>query len=181
MQLNGSFYVIDYEALQFATLTLETGQQIGNAGDVDSRGFELDLSYAPSDGVLLMANYANSEAEVASGMLDGQTLAYAPKQTYSMGAMVDQPLGSGTLNWFAMYNYTGDYFHDMDNLLEEDGYGVMNAKVSYIPSSEAWDFAIAVDNLTDKDYATLRGDFVWGPMLHWGYKRMIRAELNMRF
>lgn len=181
MQLNGSFYVIDYEALQFATLTLETGQQIGNAGDVDSRGFELDLSYAPSDGVLLMANYANSEAKVASGMLDGQTLAYAPKQTYSLGAMVDQPLGSGTLNWFAMYNYTGDYFHDMDNLLEEDGYGVMNAKVSYIPSSEAWDFAIAVDNLTDKDYATLRGDFGWGPMLHWGYKRMIRAELNMRF
>jgi iron complex outermembrane receptor protein len=181
MQLNGSFYVIDYEALQFATLTLETGQQIGNAGDVDSRGFELDLSYAPSDGVLLMANYANSEAEVASGMLDGQTLAYAPKQTYSLGAMVDQPLGSGTLNWFAMYNYTGDYFHDMDNLLEEDGYGVMNAKISYIPSSEAWDFAIAVDNLTDKDYATLRGDFGWGPMLHWGYKRMIRAELNMRF
>ena len=181
MQLNGSFYVIDYEALQFATLTLETGQQIGNAGDVDSRGFELDLSYAPSDGVLLMANYANSEAEVASGVLDGQTLPYAPKQTYSLGAMVDQPLGSGTLNWFAMYNYTGDYFHDMDNLLEEDGYGVMNAKVSYIPSSEAWDFAIAVDNLTDKDYATLRGDFGWGPMLHWGYKRMIRAEFNMHF
>jgi iron complex outermembrane receptor protein len=57
----------------------------------------------------------------------------------------------------------------------------MNAKVTYIPSSEAWDFAIAVDNLTDKDYATLRGDFGWGPMLHWGYKRMIRAELNMRF
>ncbi|MDG1035117.1 MAG: TonB-dependent receptor, partial [Luminiphilus sp.] len=74
-----------------------------------------------------------------------------------------------------------DYFHDMDNLLEEDGYGVMNAKVTYIPSSEAWDFAIAVDNLTDKDYATFRGDFGWGPMLHWGYKRMIRAELNMRF
>ena len=181
MQLNGSFYVIDYEALQFATLTLETGQQIGNAGDVDSRGFEVDLNYAPSDGVLLMANYANSEAEVASGMLDGQTLAYAPKQTYSLGAMVDQPFASGTLNWFAMYNYTGDYFHDMDNFLEEDGYGVMNAKVTYIPSSEAWDFAIAVDNLTDKDYATLRGDFGWGPMLHWGYKRMIRAELNMRF
>jgi iron complex outermembrane receptor protein len=181
MQLNGSFYVIDYEALQFATLTLETGQQIGNAGDVDSRGFEVDLNYAPSDGVLLMANYANSEAEVASGVLDGQTLAYAPKQTYSLGAMVDQPLGSGTLNWFAMYNYTGDYFHDMDNLLEEDGYGVMNARVTYIPSSEAWDFAIAVDNLTDQDYATLRGDFGWGPMLHWGYKRMIRAEFNMHF
>ncbi len=181
MQLNGSFYVIDYEALQFATLTLETGLQIGNAGDVDSRGFEFDLNYAPSDSVLLMANYANSKAEVGSGALDGQTLAYAPQATYSLGAMVDQPFASGTLNWFAMYNYTGDYFHDMDNFLEEDGYGVMNAKVTYVPSSEAWDFAIAVDNLTDKDYATLRGDFGWGPLLHWGYKRMIRAELNMHF
>ena len=56
-----------------------------------------------------------------------------------------------------------------------------NTKVTYVPSSEAWDFAIAVDNLTDKDYATLRGDFGWGPLLHWGYKRMIRAELNMHF
>jgi iron complex outermembrane receptor protein len=181
MQLNGSFYVIDYEALQFATLTLETGLQIANAGDVDSRGFEIELNYAPNDSVLLMANYANSEAEVGSGALNGQTLAYAPQATYSLGAMVDQPFASGTLNWFAMYNYTGDYFHDMDNFLEEDGYGVMNAKVTYIPSSEAWDFAIAVDNLTDQDYATLRGDFGWGPMLHWGYKRMIRAELNMHF
>lgn len=181
MQLNGSFYVIDYEALQFATLTLETGLQIANAGDVDSRGFEVELNYAPNDSVLLMANYANSEAEVGSGALNGQTLAYAPQATYSLGAMVDQPFASGTLNWFAMYNYTGDYFHDMDNFLEEDGYGVMNAKVTYIPSSEAWDFAIAVDNLTDQDYATLRGDFGWGPMLHWGYKRMIRAELNMHF
>ena len=181
MQLNGSLYVIDYEALQFATLTLETGLQIANAGDVDSRGFEVELNYAPNDSVLLMANYANSEAEVGSGALNGQTLAYAPQATYSLGAMVDQPFASGTLNWFAMYNYTGDYFHDMDNFLEEDGYGVMNAKVTYIPSSEAWDFAIAVDNLTDQDYATLRGDFGWGPMLHWGYKRMIRAELNMHF
>lgn len=181
MQLNGSLYVIDYEALQFATLTLETGLQIANAGDVDSRGFEIELNYAPNDSVLLMANYANSEAEVGSGALNGQTLAYAPQATYSLGAMVDQPFASGTLNWFAMYNYTGDYFHDMDNFLEEDGYGVMNAKVTYIPSSEAWDFAIAVDNLTDQDYATLRGDFGWGPMLHWGYKRMIRAELNMHF
>ena len=181
MQLNGSFYVIDYEALQFATLTLETGLQIANAGDVDSRGFEIELNYAPNDSVLLMANYANSEAEVGSGALNGQTLAYAPQATYSLGAMVDQPFASGTLNWFAMYNYTGDYFHDMDNFLEEDGYGVMNAKVTYIPSSEAWDFAIAVDNLTDQDYATLRGDFGWGPMLHWGYKRMIRAEFNMHF
>jgi iron complex outermembrane receptor protein len=181
MQLNGSFYVIDYEALQFATLTLETGLQIANAGDVDSRGFEVELNYAPNDSVLLMANYANSEAEVGSGALNGQTLAYAPQSTYSLGAMVDQPFANGTLNWFAMYNYTGDYFHDMDNFLEEDGYGVMNAKVTYVAGSEAWDFAIAVDNLTDKDYATLRGDFGWGPMLHWGYKRMIRAELNMRF
>ena len=136
MQLNGSFYVIDYEALQFATLTLETGLQIANAGDVDSRGFEIELNYAPNDSVLLMANYANSEAEVGSGALNGQTLAYAPQATYSLGAMVDQPFASGTLNWFAMYNYTGDYFHDMDNFLEEDGYGVMNAKVTYIPSSE---------------------------------------------
>ena len=29
--------------------------------------------------------------------------------------------------------------------------------------------------------ATLRTDFGWGPQLHWGYKRLMRAEFNLYF
>jgi hypothetical protein len=56
-----------------------------------------------------------------------------PKRPIRWALWLTNPFASGTLNWFAMYNYTGDYFHDMDNFLEEDGYGVMNAKVHLHP------------------------------------------------
>ena len=48
-------------------------------------------------------------------------------------------------------------------------------------SASEWTAELYIDNLTDEDYATLRADFGWGPQLHWGYKRLMRAEFNLYF
>ena len=181
VQLNGSVYFTDYEALQIATFDFDTGQQIRNAGDAETKGLEAELSYAPVDGLMLMANYAYLDAELTSGDLDSNVLPYAPENTLSIGANIDHGFLGGHLNWFVIYNYQDDFYHDLDNLQEEDAYGILNGKVTYTAGSERWDLAIAADNITDEDYATIRGDFGWGPMLHWGYQRMVRAEFNLYF
>jgi iron complex outermembrane receptor protein len=80
-----------------------------------------------------------------------------------------------------MYNYTGEFYHDIGNAVEEKSYGLLNANVTYQPESARWDVSLTADNITDEDYAAFRADFGWGDQLHWGYKRMMRAEFNLYF
>ena len=181
MQLNASAYFTDYEGIQIAIFGFDVGQQIQNAGDAETKGVEAELSYSPVDGLVLMANYAYLDAELTSGGFEGNVLPYAPENTFSLGANIDHNFLGGTLNWFAIYNWQDEFVHDLDNLEAEDSYGLLNGKVTYTAGSERWDLAIAADNITDEEYATIRADFGWGAQLHWGYKRMVRAEFNVYF
>ncbi len=181
LQLNGSAFYTDYEDFQIQTLTLEYGLQIANVGDAETMGLEAELSFWPTDGLVLMANYTYLDAELTSGGFDGNDLAYAPEHTYSVGANYDHQFLGGTMNWFAVYNYTDDFYHEANNENAEDGFGLLNARVSYTPADGNWELAIAGDNLLDEEYAASRADFGLGQQLHWGYKRMLRAEFNIYF
>ncbi|MGI9288998.1 MAG: TonB-dependent receptor [Pseudomonadales bacterium] len=181
MQLNVSTFFTDYEGIQIATFGFDIGQQIQNAGDAETKGIEAELSYSPVDGLVLMANYAYLDAELTTGGFEGNVLPHAPENTFSIGANIDHGFLGGNLNWFAIYNWQDEYYHDLDNLELEDAYGILNGKVTYTAGSERWDLAIAADNIADEEYATIRADFGWGAQLHWGYKRMVRAEFNVYF
>lgn len=181
LQLNASVFYTEFDDLQISTLDLETGLQISNGGDAETSGLEAELNYSPLEGLVLMANYAYLDAEFSDGPLDGNDLAYAPDSTFTVGANLEHDFLGGTLNWFALYNYTDDFYHDADNVSQEDSYGLVNARISYTPTDGNWELAIAGDNLTDEDYAAFRADFGLGPQLHWGYTRMLRAEFNIWF
>jgi iron complex outermembrane receptor protein len=174
------FYT-DYEDFQIQTTTLETGLQIGNGGDAETLGLEAEVNYSPMNGLVLMANYAYLDAELTEGIYDGNDLAYAPENTFSVGANLDHEFLGGTLNWFAVYNYTDDFYHEANNDNQEDSYGLLNARVSYTPLDGNWELALAGDNLTDEEYASFRWDFGLGQNLHWGYQRLLRAEFNIWF
>ena len=144
-------------------------------------GFEAELNYSPLDGLILMANYAYLSAEGTSGPIDGSDMAYAPENTFTLGANLEHSFLRGSLNWFALYNYTDEFYHDVANVSQEDAYGLLNARVSYTPTDGNWELALAGDNLTDEDYGAFRGDLGLGEQIHWGYRRMIRAEFNIWF
>ena len=82
MQFNGSIYFTDYESLQVAIFSFDDGQQIRDAGNAETKGFEGELSYALTDGIVLIANYSHMDTEIVEGALSGQTLAYAPEDTF---------------------------------------------------------------------------------------------------
>jgi iron complex outermembrane receptor protein len=181
LQLNASAFYTEFDDLQIQTLSIEIGQQISNGGDAETSGLEAELNYSPVDGLVLLANYAYLDAEFVQGPLEGNDMAYAPENTFSVGANLDHQFLGGTLNWFAIYNYTDDFYHDAGNVSQEDAYGLLNARVSYTPTDGNWELALAGDNLTDEGYGAFRGDLGLGEQIHWGYKRMIRAEFNIRF
>jgi iron complex outermembrane receptor protein len=181
VQLNGSVFYTDYDDLQMQSLTLEFGQVISNAATAETKGLEMEVSYSPLENLVLMANYAYIDAEITEGELDGAQLAFAPENTFAAGVNFNHNFLAGDLNWFAQYTWTDDFYYEASNDLQEDAYGLLNGKVTYTAASERWDLAIAADNITDEDYAAARWDFGWGETLHWGYKRMVRAEFNIYF
>jgi len=181
LQLNASAFYTEFEDLQIQTTNIETGLQTSNGGDAETNGLEVELNFSPVENLVLMANYAYLDAEFTDGELNGYELAYAPESTFSVGANFDHQFLGGTLNWFAVYNYTDDFYHDAGNGSEEDAYGLLNARVGYTPTDGNWELALAGDNLTDEDYGAYRGDLGLGEVIHWGYKRMVRAEFNIYF
>ena len=181
LKLNASAFYTEFDDLQIQTTSLELGTQILNGGDAETSGLEAEINYAVVDGLVLMANNAYLDTEFTSGPHDGNDLAYAPESTASIGASLEHEFLQGTLNWFAVYNYTDDFYHEAENLNQEDSYGLLNARVGYTPASGKWEIAIAGDNLTDEEYGSYRVDFDLGQQIHWGYRRMLRAELKVRF
>ncbi len=179
-QLNGSVYYADYTDLPILSLTVEYGQVVSNAGAAESTGLEMEFTYSPVENLVLMANYAYLNAEFSDGDFKGDKLAYAPENTLAAGVSFNHKFLAGDLNWFAQYTYTDDFNHEVGGF-QEKAYGLLNGKVTYTAGSDRWDLAIAADNITDEGYAAARWDFGWGQQVHWGYKRMVRAEFNAYF
>lgn len=180
MQFNASAYLNDYQDLQIQTATL-AGVLISNAAEAETKGVELEVTYMPLKGLTLMANYAYLDAEFTEGEFSGRALAYAPESSYSLSANFEQMLSSGSLNWFAMYNWQDDFYFDTDNILAEEAYGLVGAKMTFIPLSERWDLAFGVDNATDEEYAVYRQDVGLGLAMSRGMPRLWKVDFNLYF
>lgn len=180
VRLNASVFLVDYQDLQIQTATLG-GIIIENAAEVETSGFEAELTYVVTSSLTLRANYSLLNGEFTAGDFTGNDLTYAPKNTYSFAVDYDTELSNGYINWFAMVNWQDDQFFDAGNTLSEDAYALVNGRVSYTPDSDGWHVALAIDNALDKEYAVNRNDIGFGPRLLRGMPRMIRAEVGFRF
>ncbi len=182
MRLNGAAYFSDYTDLQVATATIG-GILIDNAAEAEVKGLELDWTFSPSANWLLNANYSYIDAEYTKGELEGNTLNYAPENSYAVSAKYDMAIGDGNLAWFALYTFQSDFYFDPANTLEEDGYGLLSARLTYTPASEGWDVALSGDNLTDTEYANVRQDIGLGTgeQINRGLPRLVKLNFNIYF
>ncbi|MCV6625214.1 MAG: TonB-dependent receptor, partial [Cellvibrionaceae bacterium] len=182
VRVNGALFFNDYKDLQIQTATL-AGILIANAAEAETKGLELEISAKPSAELTLMANYAYLDSEFTQGQYKGNDLAYAPKNSYSLSATWDLPLESGTISLFGMYNWQSDFYFDAANTPahQQDSYGLLSTRLSYTPDSDAWDIALAADNLLDEDYANMRQNVGLGLAVSPGLSRLIRLEANLRF
>jgi len=180
LQFNGSVYYNDYDDLQVQTST-SGGIIITNEAAAETQGLELELSYMPLSNLVLTANYAYLDAEFTEGELDGNDLAYAPENTYSVSADYEMDISVGLVNMYVMYNWQDDFYFDAANIVPEDSYGTLNAKLTYTPPSENWDLSLAGDNLTDEEYAASRIDYGLGAgvQINRGMPRLLRVEFNL--
>jgi len=164
--------VRDYQTLILDTVNPPfTLQYIANIPKVRTRGFEGDLQVQPTQGISLSASvaytdatyrsYRNSPAPVEQAPADGLTkdlsgypLAGVPKWTYTLGADVEQPVGTAVLYAHADYAHRSKFYTSVSDSIYSviKPYGLANARIGVRTEDGHWDFSVWARNLFDKDY-----------------------------
>ena len=128
LRFNAAAYVSkhsDYQVFAFVQLSNGgTALNVTNAGELTSKGFEIEAELAPVDWLSLTANYGYNDASFDSfkngggpGVdFDGNRPAEAPKHNLNLGIATDFDLGFARLKVQGDYNFRSQFFSNSDNL-----------------------------------------------------------------
>jgi iron complex outermembrane recepter protein len=173
VRLNGAAYFSDYKGIQ---LTLLSCPQFGgpgpcalpqNAGDAEIKGFELETTIDPGNGLLIDAAVSYLDFEYTSinplaggptapaGVQIGMIPPYTPEWKWAVGIQYEIDLGaSGSLTPRADANYQSAIFSNAVNKPSNriEGYTLANARLTWRNSGEDLEVALEATNLFDKYY-----------------------------
>ncbi|HEY0939993.1 MAG TPA: TonB-dependent receptor [Steroidobacter sp.] len=184
----------DYQVSQFVQLsTGGTLITLTNAGEVTSRGLELEMAASLTPQLQLNANLGLLEAKFDSfkdgggpGVhYDGKTLPYAPK--VSGGLALDyryEELSAGALDFRVDYSYKGYLYSNPNNgdQFRSPGYGLVGVRAGFRTHDSKWGVYAWAQNLTDKLYSNFNGlSFLGVPRADIGPPRTYGLELRAKF
>lgn len=157
-----------------------------NVGEAEAKGFELEVTYVPTENLLLTLGYGKLDTaytDIAPGTMTGHLplnsgteFAAAPDSSYTLGAQYTGSIGtSGSLVTRLDYNYQGQFWRSEpflrvsgyaavpDNYEESGDWALMNARMTYEPVDAPWSVSLFGTNLTD-EYTLNSGFFhgIWG-------------------
>ena len=169
--------VSDYQTAitEFDQASSTVRQYIANIPKVRSRGFEGDLTYAPTQLISLSASAAYAETTYREytnapqaperlnlgGIQDlsGAQLGGVPKFTYTLSTDLAQPIGQWGSRDIQLYGHA-DFSHrssfntsaSNSRFAQIEGYGLLNTRIGIRTDDGRWDISVWARNLTDKNY-----------------------------
>ncbi len=173
--VNLAVFYAKYKNYQANNPDIVAGQVVSrltNAGDVSTKGVELDILLKPSDSFTVNGGFAYTDAQVdnfrlpvgapASALIaKGTPLANAPKYKMSVGAQYDWETGGFADVTFAAsvamqsdqtYELTANLANRLGSTV--DGYATFDASIALTDPNEAWRVAFLVKNLFDQSFAS---------------------------
>lgn len=162
-----------YEDMQVTqNITYTDGRNsasIVNAGKAKSKGVELELTALPVTGLTLSAGVAYLDAkysEYDTQILDpalnrlvpisyaGNRLMNSPEWSATASLDYTVSFGAGEANIFIQNNYTSSKYTGFAALPQEliGSINLVNAAVSWRPSSESWSIGLYGRNILDREY-----------------------------
>ena len=182
--LRGEFSRFSYQAsvywLQKDDLIIQDSlRQNINGGRTESRGLELELSWAISDTLqwLFQGSYAKHQYDNAVLTKEGNELDTAPRQIAST-QLVWQAANATQLTLEA--SYQGQYYLEADNQFRYPGHTLLNAQWRQQYGDHVYSI-VRVHNLADVDYAE-RADYAFGNYRYFiGEPRSVFVELGVDF
>ena len=184
MRLNGAIYFYDYQDVQGFTQEFDETlgsvvTKLGNLGDAEHMGAELDFVWLPTEGLSLQATVSWLDAEISDSdtlaldisgeayPIEGLQRTFAPEWSASMQARYEWALGESLLAAIQLnYSWRDDLRNrdtEVSNLdlaaFSFDDYQVVNGRISIGSVNSDWEVALVGKNLTDEEYwASTTGD-----------------------
>lgn len=206
LRLNGAVFFYDYTDVQgfqtrFSSLSQTVVTSLGNQGDAEHQGAELELLWLPSERLTIQAGVSVLDAEIndsdavstnllgESVSLEGLGRAYSPDLSYSVMARYEHPMAENLSAVFqADYSYRDDFSGDALSVPEEalygeqEGYGLLNARVALGAQDGQWEVALWGKNLADEEYvANVTTDDLGSYMDIYGRPRSYGVDLTYRW
>ena len=191
--LNAAAFYIDWQdSLQVQRLAC--GFQVdANIGDVESTGFEVELSAVPFDGLTidLGVGYTNTEVSKAAGdgfpgYEKGQELHGVPNLTASGSVQYVFPAFA---EWDGRLRLDGNYYGESTSfnngtIVDRDSWQALNLRAGV--QNDTWDITAFADNLTDEranlaDNRSIAAEMPGRPRIVTNRPRTIGVEARYRF
>ncbi|EGM70859.1 TonB-dependent receptor [Shewanella sp. HN-41] len=169
LRINATAFYLNHKDRQFVTVlpgedAADLNQRLGNIGKSTATGLELEVEYAATKSLNLFATLGLIDAsfeEVISYDAEGNridisdtyTITNTPDTTANVGFSynIDTDIGSFVAN--GNYYYRSDYdLAVVDNLLSQDGYGLLNLGLNWYSNDGHWYAGLHWKNVTDEEY-----------------------------
>ncbi|MEW6983721.1 TonB-dependent receptor [Colwelliaceae bacterium 6471] len=168
LRLNVTLFMLDHKDRQFISVVPNEDpsvldQRLGNIGKSDATGAEIEIQYAASDALNLFANVGLINADFSEvvtwdgtkyvDISDTYTITNTPDTTVNLGFSYDFETDMGSFVLNGNYYYRGDYdLAVTDNLLSQDGYGLVNLGLNWYSKDGNWTAGLHLKNITDEEY-----------------------------
>jgi iron complex outermembrane receptor protein len=170
LRLNVAAFNTKYQNYQANLNDLVAGTivtRLINAGDVSTKGVEMDFQLKVNRQFTISGAAANIKARIdhfncppgaaASCDVNGKPLPFSPDWRANVRANYKMPLESGwTMDIGGDYTWQSDVIYDIGQAPDarQDAFGLINATVSLYNSEKGWSVTLVGKNLANKSYAT---------------------------
>jgi iron complex outermembrane receptor protein len=199
LQINAAVFLTEYKGIQ---LNFQQGVSptIQNAGDARIKGFEVEVTAAPIEGLTLTGSVGFTDAKYTAvlapaqvaasglqqGVLVGSALPKTPKWKLNFSPRYEASLGShGKLIFLGDITRTSSMRNDTEGtfLLNRPATTVVNGSITYREPNDHWDIAVGGTNLTNERYLTTGQAQLAGGQIYGTYSRPAEwyARVGVKF
>ncbi len=173
LRLNGAVFLTKYNNIQVTLSCFGTNPPtcidpsapfyVGNGGNADIKGFELESEWHPGGGWLVTASagytdfYYTQLSPDVSGLTLGSPQTNVPKVNASIGIQNEIHFGKyGSITPRIDGSYRSTTYwnpqNPQDPLTKQDGYELWNARLTWRSDDPKWQLSLALTNMLDKLY-----------------------------
>lgn len=162
LSFNAALYFIQLKKVQ-AYVGVMPNQILENLGNAESKGVELDATYAFTDDRANNVTIGLTWGKAAytdgneKGNLEGNRLQYSPETTVNLGlqAKIPQAKLPGKLLVGSNARYRSKYYFDEANILSDGDHTILDAHLKYVTPGGS-SIRLFGKNLTDTKYASYK-------------------------
>ena len=160
LRINGAVFYTDYEDLQFVVQDVSVAPVVRNAASATIKGFEIDMTAIPMEGLLIEAGVGFVDAEyddvdVGTGVTTANELVKTPKWSSSLGVSYRIPVaGASSITPRVDWSYSGSYFNNAINSPQifQESYNIVNVGLTYENDDLGLTLSAIGKNLSDEQF-----------------------------